>query len=71
MGQTPAMQAQWEKLGYTPDTAADIISARFDYSFSWLWLVLTAAVVIIYFVFVVRFSDKEYKEVIAERFGER
>jgi hypothetical protein len=71
MGQTPAMQAQWEKLGYTPDTAADIIAARFDYSFSWLWLVLTAAVVIIYFVFVVRFSDKEYKEVIAERFGEK
>jgi hypothetical protein len=33
--------------------------------------VLTAAVVIIYFVFVVRFSDKEYKEVIAERFGEK
>ncbi len=71
MGQTPAMQAQWEKLGYTPDTAADIISARFDYSFSWLWLALTAAVVIIYFVFVVRFSDKEYRDVIAERFGQK
>jgi hypothetical protein len=71
MGQTPAMQSQWEKLGYTPDTAADMIGARFDYSFSWLWLALTAAVVVIYFVFVVRYSDKEYKEVIAERFGEK
>jgi hypothetical protein len=71
MGQNPAMQAQWEKLGYTPETAADIISPRFDYSFSWLWLVLTAVVVIAYFVFVVRFSDKEYRDVIAERFGEK
>lgn len=71
MGQTPAMQGQWEKLGYTPDTAADIISSRFDYSFSWTWLALTALVVIAYFVFVVRFSDKEYKDVIAERFGEK
>jgi hypothetical protein len=71
MGQTPAMQAQWEKLGYTPATAADIISPRFDYSFSWGWLVLTAIVVIAYFVFVVRFSDKEYRDVIAERFGKR
>src|SRR3954449_7011436 len=35
MNQTPAMQAAWEKLGYTPDTAADIIAARFDYTFSW------------------------------------
>lgn len=71
MGQTPAMQAQWEKLGYTPDTAADIISPRFDYSFSWGWLLLTAIVVIAYFVFVVRVSDREYRDVIAERFGPR
>lgn len=71
LGQTPAMQAQWEKLGYTPDTAADIISPRFDYSFSWSWLLLTAVVVILYFVFVVRYSDKEYRDVIAERFGKR
>lgn len=71
MGQTPAMQAQWEKLGYTPETAADIISPRFDYSFSWVWLGLTAVVVIAYFVFVVRVSDKEYRDVISERFGRR
>lgn len=71
LGQTPTMQAQWEKLGYTSDTAADIISPRFDYSFSWSWLILTALVVIVYFVFVVRYSDKEYRDVIAERFGRR
>jgi hypothetical protein len=68
MGQTPAMQAAWEKLGYTPDTAADIIAARFDYTFSVLGVIITAIVVIAYFFFVVRYSDKEYRDVIAERF---
>ena len=68
MNQTPMMQAIWEKLGYKPDTAADIIAARFDYTFSVLALTLTALVVVVYFVFIVRYSDKEFREVIAERF---
>ena len=34
MGQNATMQAQWEKLGYTPETAHDMIASRFDYSFS-------------------------------------
>lgn len=71
LGQTPAMQAVWEKLGYTPETAADIIAARFDYSFSLPTLLITALVVIVYFVFVVRYSDKEYRDVIAERFDDK
>jgi hypothetical protein len=71
MGQTPAMQAVWEKLGYTPETAAGIIAARFDYSFSLPTLLITALVVIVYFVFVVRYSDKEYRDVIAERFDDK
>jgi hypothetical protein len=71
LGQTPAQQAAWERLGYTPETAADIIASRFDYSFSFGALILTAAVVIIYFVFLFRYSDKEYREVIAERFDDR
>lgn len=69
MGQNPAMQAQWEKLGYTPETAAPIISSRFDYAFDPLALGITAFVVIAYFIFVFRVSEKEYREVIAERFG--
>jgi hypothetical protein len=28
------MQQQWEKLGYTPESAADIITMPFDYSAS-------------------------------------
>jgi hypothetical protein len=68
MKQTPLMQGVWEKLGFTPDTAADIIAARFDYTFSISALLLTGLVVVVYFVFVVRYSDKEFRDVIAERF---
>ena len=40
-----------------------------SYEFDWLMLILTAIVVIGYFVFLVRASDKELREVINERFG--
>lgn len=68
MGQTAAQQAQWEKLGLTPETAHDMIAARFDYTFSVPALIITAVVVVFYFLFVVRLSDKEYRDVISERF---
>ena len=67
LGQNATMQAQWEKLGYTPDTAHDLIATRFDYSFSLPALIITALVVIAYFFFVFRWSKKEYKDVISER----
>ncbi len=69
LGQNATMQAQWEKLGQTPDTAAPMIASRYDYSFSWAQLLLTAIVVIGYFGFLIMFSKKEYEEVIAEKFG--
>ncbi len=40
-----------------------------SYEFDWFMLILTAIVVIAYFVFLVRTSDKELREVINERFG--
>ena len=40
-----------------------------SYEIDWLMLILTAIVVIAYFVFLVRTSDKELREVINERFG--
>ena len=40
-----------------------------SYEFDWFMLILTAIVVIGYFVFLVRASDKELREVINERFG--
>jgi hypothetical protein len=70
LGQNATEQQQWAALGVTdPAAANDIITARFDYSFSWMALVIMAILVIGYFVLVVRLSDREYRDVIAERFG--
>jgi hypothetical protein len=71
MNQTPVMQAAWEKLGYTAETAKPLIASRFDYVFDPIMLAITAVVIIGYFVFVVRYSDKEYRDVIRERFGDK
>jgi len=68
LGQNDVMAQQWEKLGFTPTDAADIITNRFDYSIDPLWLAITAAVLIGYFVFMFRFSDREYREVLREKF---
>ena len=69
--QNAAMQAQWEKLGHTPATAAPIIGQRFDYTIRPLALGLTLIVIGVYFFFLVRHSEKEYREVIREKFGDR
>lgn len=71
LGQNDVMQAQWGKLGYNMQAAAEAITKRYDYSFDWLWLILTLAAIGGYFLFLVRQSDKEYRQVIAEKFGER
>jgi cbb3-type cytochrome oxidase subunit 3 len=70
LGQNATMVSVWEKLGYTPETAHDIIQNRFHYNIDWLALVFMAAVLIGYFVFLFRASDREYREVIAEKFGD-
>jgi hypothetical protein len=70
LNQNAVEQQQWAALGVTdPAAANDIVTARFDYTFSWAALIVMAVVVIGYFVLVVRLSDKEYREVIAERFA--
>lgn len=68
LGQNAVMQKQWEALGYDVNSAAALITQWFDYSFSWTMLVLTTVAVVGYFVFLLVYSDKEYKEVIAEKF---
>ena len=68
LGQNPTMQAQWEKLGYTVETAADIITQPFDYTIDTAGLVITGIVIIGFFVFLVVMSDREYRQVIAEKF---
>jgi hypothetical protein len=71
LGQSAVQQAQWEKLGLTPDTAASMITSRFDYSFNAFELAITAIVVVGYFVLLFVFSRSEYREVIEERFGKK
>ena len=69
--QNATMASIWEKLGYTPATAHDIIQNRFHYDIDWVSLIVMAVVIVGYFVFLFRASDTEYREVIAEKFGDR
>ncbi len=69
--QNATMSGIWEKLGYTPETAHDIIQNRFHYIIDWPTLIIMAVVLIGYFVFLFRASDKEYREVIAEKFDDK
>lgn len=71
LGQNETMQAAWEKLGQTPETAAAMVGSRFDYTFDPIALIVTALVVIGYFYIVVHFSKSEYRDVIGERFGDK
>jgi hypothetical protein len=68
LGQNEVMQAQWVKLGYDPDKAAAIINNRFDYTIDPMMLIITIIVVVGYFVIMLKVSDKQYREVIAEKF---
>ena len=70
LGQTPAQVEQWVKLGYADAAAAhDIIQNKFDYTIDWLQLVIMTVVIAGYFIFLFRASDKEYREVIDEKFN--
>jgi hypothetical protein len=71
LNQNATMAGIWEKLGYTPETAHDIIQNRFHYVIDWPTLIIMAVVLIGYFVFLFRASDKEYREVIAEKFDDK
>jgi hypothetical protein len=79
MGQNATMQAQWEKLGFTPGakteenatSAAELIATRFDYTIDPLELAVTALIVIAYFFIVFHWSRKEYREVIDEKFNNK
>lgn len=68
LGQNPVMQAQWKKLGYTKESAADIITMPFDYTIDVAGVVATAVVILGYFLFMLFMSKREYKQVIAEKF---
>ncbi|MGB2831335.1 MAG: hypothetical protein WBC07_00145 [Methylotenera sp.] len=68
LGQNAVQQAQWIKLGYDPEKAATLINSRFDYTIDPMMLIITIVVVDGYFWFMLKVSDKEYREVIREKF---
>ena len=65
----PVIQEQWVKLGFDAEKAAPIINSRFDYTIDPMMLVITIAVILGYFFFMLRTSDRQYKDVIEEKFG--
>lgn len=70
LGQNAVQAAQYEALGYTPESAHDLILARFDYSFTAGSLIAMVVVIVLYYFLLLRFSETEYREVISEKFGE-
>ncbi len=69
MGQNPTEIAQFKALGITdPAAVSDIINARYDYNFSILALAAMVVIIIAYYVLMLKFSETEYREVIAEKF---
>jgi hypothetical protein len=71
LGQNAAQAAQYEALGYTPESAHDLILARFDYSFTGGALIVMIVVIVVYYALMLKFSEAEYREVISEKFGEK
>lgn len=69
--QSPAQAQVWQLLGKDPASAHDIIQTRFDYTIDWTTLIAVAIMLFLYFFLLFRFSDSEYREVIAEKFGDR
>lgn len=65
------IQEQWVKLGYDAEKAAALIDTKFDYTIDPVMLLVTAAVIIGYFIYMIKVSDKQYREVIAEKFGDK
>ncbi|MCX7889056.1 MAG: hypothetical protein N2422_04915 [Rhodobacteraceae bacterium] len=69
LGQSPVMVERWAQLGYaTPADAHDLITTRFDYAFTWGAVALMVVVIVGYFVMMLRLSEKEYRDVISEKF---
>lgn len=72
LGQNAAMIEKWNQLGYADAaSAAEIISSRFDYSFSIGSLLMMIVVILGYYAIMLWLSAKEYREVIAEKFDGR
>lgn len=70
LGQNLVMQEQWEKLGVPLEDAEAIINDKFDYTIHPVPLITIAVIIIAYFFFLLKVSDREYRQVINEKFGD-
>ena len=69
LGQNAVMVEKWNALGFADAAAAHaMITARFDYSFTWTGVAVMVVVIVGYFWMLLRFSESEYRDVIAEKF---
>ena len=68
LGQNEQMVAQWGKLGVGIDEAAELICTKFDYTINWIALIITFAMIIGYYTILLWAGDKEYRDVIHEKF---
>ena len=71
LGQNATEIAQYKALGFTdPAVIAPIITARYDYSFSPFALIAMIVIIIAYYALMLKFSETEYRDVIAEKFDQ-
>jgi DMSO reductase anchor subunit len=61
----PGLAAQQADSAATAPAAAP----QLDYTFTWPTFLFCAGLVVGYYVFVLRISDREFRGIIAERFG--
>lgn len=72
LGQNPTMVEKWHQLGFAdPSSAASMITTRYNYSFSVVELVIMIVAIVGYYTIMLRYSEKEYRDVIAEKFDEK
>ena len=69
LGQNATEIAQYKALGFTdPAAIAPIITARYDYTFSPIALIAMIVIIVAYYALMLKFSESEYRDVIAEKF---
>jgi hypothetical protein len=68
LGENAVQVAQYNALGITDPSTVPGIFARYDYSFSLVALVSMVVIIVAYYALMLKFSETEYREVIAEKF---